>query len=60
MNFETLTLLAVSTAFLSMTSATVAFMASPSNWWISALLGAAAVALLVFVAFKARDRATYV
>lgn len=60
MNFETLAVVAVGTAFLSITSATVAFMASPQNWWVSALLAGVAVVLLAFVTVSARDRMTYI
>jgi hypothetical protein len=34
-------------------------MASPANWWISALLSLAAVVFLVYVALKARNRAAF-
>jgi hypothetical protein len=56
MNFETLAVVAVSTAFLSITAATVAFMASPQNWWVSALLSLAAIVMLGVVAVGARNR----
>ena len=59
-DFETLVVVAVGTAFLSITSATVAFMASPQNWWASALLAGVAVVMLAFVALSARDRMTYI
>lgn len=60
MEFETIAVMGVATAFLSMTSATVAFMASPANWWVSALLALAAVVFLVYVALKARNRTAFV
>lgn len=57
MEFETFTAMAVATAFLSVTAATTAFMASPRNWWVSLLLSLAAMVLLGAVALKARNRA---
>jgi hypothetical protein len=56
MEFETFAVMAVGTAFLSVTAATSAFLASPSNWPVSVGLGAAAVVLFVAVAVRARNR----
>lgn len=56
MEFETLSVMAIGTAFLSMTASTAAYMASPQNWPVSLLLALAAVFMFAFVAFQARDR----
>jgi hypothetical protein len=39
MEFETLSAMALGTAFLSVAAATSAYLASPRNWWLSVLLG---------------------
>ncbi|MFB6069264.1 MAG: hypothetical protein ABEJ90_04985 [Halobacterium sp.] len=57
MEFETFSALAVGTAFLSVTAATTAYLASAANWPVSLLLALAAAVLLVGVALKARNRA---
>jgi len=59
MEFETLSAMALGTAFLATAAATSAYLASPRNWWLSVLLGVAAALLLVFVALKARNRTAF-
>jgi hypothetical protein len=56
MEFETFAVMAVGTAFLSVTAATSAYLASPSNWPVSVGLGVAAMVLFVAVAVRARNR----
>jgi hypothetical protein len=56
MEFETFSAMALGTAFLTTAASVSALLASPQNWWVSLLLGAATALLLVFVALKARNR----
>jgi hypothetical protein len=56
MEFETLSVMALGTAFLSITASTAAYLASPQNWPVSLLLALAAVVMFAFVAFQARNR----
>jgi hypothetical protein len=59
MEFETVSAMALGTAFLSVAAATSAYLASPRNWWLSLLLGGAALVLFCVVALKARNRTAY-
>ncbi|WP_232703109.1 hypothetical protein [Halobacterium wangiae] len=59
MEFETFSVMALGTAFLSTAAATSAYLASPQNWWVSLLLGLTAALLLAFVALKARNRTVF-
>lgn len=59
MEFETVSAMALATAFLSVAAATSAYLASPQNWWVSLLLGVAAALLLGFVAMTARNRTAF-
>lgn len=60
MEFETFSVMALGTAFLTTAASVSAFLASPRNWWVSLLLGVATALLLVFVALKARNRTAVV
>ena len=59
MEFEAFSVMALGTAFLSVAAATSAYLASPRNWWVSLLLGAAALVLFAVVAVKARNRTAF-